>query len=143
MRFMIIRRADKDTEAGVLPSEALLAAMGQYNEDLMKAGVMLAGEGLHPTSRGVRVKFSNGKPTVIDGPFAEAKELVAGFTMIEVASKEEAIELVKRWPRLDGNGNVDLEIRQVYEASDFGAEFTPALREAEERLRAQAAKRKA
>ena len=117
--------------------------MGQYNEDLMKAGVMLAGEGLHPTSRGVRVKFSNGKPTVIDGPFAEAKELVAGFTMIEVASKQEAIELVKRWPRLDGNGNVDLEIRQVYEASDFGAELTPALREAEERLRVQAAKRKA
>jgi hypothetical protein len=143
MRFMIIRRADKDTEAGVLPSEALLAAMGQYNEELMKAGVMLAGEGLHPTSRGVRVKFSDGKPTVIEGPFAEAKELVAGFTMIEVASKEEAIELVKRWPRLDCNGNVDLEIRQVYEASDFGAEFTPALREAEERLRAQAAKRQA
>ncbi|SIO59334.1 Uncharacterized conserved protein [Singulisphaera sp. GP187] len=137
MRFMIIRKADKQTEAGVLPSEELLTAMVKYNEELVKAGVMLAGEGLQPSSKGARIKFSGGKPTVVDGPFAETKELIAGFTMIEVKSKEEALEWVKRWPALDGDGAVELELRQVFEASDFGAEFTPELREAEERMRDQ------
>lgn len=132
---MIIRKADKNTEAGVLPSEALLSAMGQYHEELVKAGVLLAGEGLQPSVKGARVKFSGGKPTVIDGPFAEAKELIAGFSMIEVKSKEEALEWVKRWPVLDGDGEVEIELRQVFEASDFGEAFTPELRAAEERMR--------
>ena len=140
MRFMIIRKADKETEAGVLPSTELLAAMTQYNEEMVKAGVMLQGEGLHASSKGARVKFSSGKPTVIDGPFAETKELIAGFTMIQVRSKEEAIEWVKRWPSIDGHGEVELEIRQVFEAEDFGPEFTPELRELEERQRARLAK---
>ncbi len=138
MRFMIIRKADADTEAGKLPSEQLIADMLSYNEELVKAGVMLAGEGLQPTSKGARIKFSGGKPTVIDGPFAEAKELIAGFTLIEVRSREEAIEWVKRWPRSDGDGEVELELRQVFEADDFGDDFTPALREQEERLREKA-----
>jgi hypothetical protein len=142
MRFMIIRKADKNTEAGVMPSEQLLAEMGKYNEELVTAGVMLAGEGLQPTSKGARVKFSGGKPTVIDGPFSEAKELIAGFSIIEVKSKEAALEWVKRWPALDADGEVELEIRQVFEAEDFGAEFTPELREAEERLRSQVEKLK-
>jgi hypothetical protein len=132
---MIIRKADKDTEAGVLPSKELLTAMVQYNEELVKAGVMRAGEGLHPSSKGARIQFSGGKPTVVDGPFAESKELIAGFSMIEVKSKEEALEWVKRWPALDGDGEVEIELRQVYEASDFGDAFTPELREAEERMR--------
>jgi hypothetical protein len=135
---MIIRKADADTEAGKLPSEQLIADMLSYNEELVKAGVMLAGEGLQPTSKGARIKFSGGKPTVIDGPFAEAKELIAGFTLIEVRSREEAIEWVKRWPRSDGDGEVELELRQVFEADDFGDDFTPALREQEERLREKA-----
>ena len=135
MRFMIIRKADKNTEAGVLPSQELLAAMMKYNEELLKAGVMLQGEGLQPSSKGVRVKLNAGKPTVVDGPFAETKELIAGFTMIQVRSKEEAIEWVKRWPIEDGN--VELEIRQVFEADDFGAEFTPDLRAQEALLRAK------
>ena len=138
MRFMIIRKADKNTEAGVMPKQELLAAMMKYNEDLVKAGVMLEGEGLHPTSRGSRVTFKDGRPSVVDGPFAETKELIAGFTMIQVRSKEEALEWVKRWPVEDGD--VTLEIRQVFEAEDFGAEFTPELRKQEERLRAQATK---
>jgi hypothetical protein len=138
MRFMIIRKADKSTEAGVKPSEALLAAMLKYNEELMKAGVLLQGEGLQPSSKGFRVSTSSGKPTVVDGPFTETKELIAGFTMIQVRSKEEAIEWVKRWPAEDGDAV--LEVRQVFEADDFGTEFTPELREREERLRAQAAK---
>ena len=138
MRFMIIRKADKSTEAGVMPSEALLAAMLKYNEELMKAGVLLQGEGLQPSSKGFRVSTSSGKPTVVDGPFTETKELIAGFTMIQVRSKEEAIEWVKRWPAEDGDAV--LEVRQVFEADDFGTEFTPELREREERLRAQAAK---
>lgn len=137
MRFMIIRKADQNTEAGVMPSEQLLTAMVKYNQELMDAGMLLAGEGLQPSAKGARVKFSGGKPTVIDGPFAEAKELIAGFTMIQAKSKEEAIEWVKRWPALDGDGEVELEIRQVFEADDFGAEFTPELREAEERQREQ------
>ncbi len=135
MRFMIIRKADKNTEASVLPSKELLEAMGQYNEELVKAGVMLAGEGLQPSAKGARVKFSGGKPTVIDGPFAETKELIAGFTMIQVKSREEALEWLKRWPALDGDGEVELELRQVFEASDFGSEFTPELQEQEARLR--------
>jgi len=141
MRFMIIRKADKDTEAGVMPSEQLISDMMKYNEGLVKAGVMLAGDGLQPSSKGARVKFSNGKPTVIDGPFTETKELIAGFTMIRVGSREEAIEIVKRWPPSDANGNVELELRQVFEAEDFGAEFTPELRSTEERLRAEIDKR--
>ncbi|CAJ0772732.1 dehydrogenase [Burkholderiaceae bacterium 26] len=139
MRFMILRLADKDTEASVMPSEELLTAMGKYMEDLAKAGVLLGGEGLHPSSRGARVEFKNGKPTVIDGPFAEAKELIAGYTMLQVKSEEEALEWVKRWPALDAGGNVRLEIRRVFEAEDFGAEFTPEAREREERLRAELA----
>lgn len=120
MRFMILRKADADTEAGTPPSEALIEAMGRYNEELVRAGVMLAGEGLQPSAKGARVTFAGGKPSVTDGPFAESKELIAGFTMIDVRSKEEAIEWVKRWPPLDGDGNVELEIRQVYELADFG-----------------------
>ena len=139
MRFMILRLADKDTEASVMPSEELLTAMGKYMEDLAKAGVLLGGEGLHPSSRGARVEFKGGKPTVIDGPFAEAKELIAGYTMLQVKSEEEALEWVKRWPALDAGGNVRLEIRRVFEAEDFGAEFTPEAREREESLRAELA----
>lgn len=139
MRFMIIRKADKDTEASVMPSEQLLADMLKYHEDLAAAGVLVAGDGLHPSAKGARIKFSGGRPTVIDGPFAEAKELIAGFTMIQVKSREEAIAWVRRWPALDGGGEVELELRQVFEAEDFGAEFTPELREAEEHMRAQLA----
>ena len=139
MRFMIIRKADRNTEAGILPSQELLAAMMKYNEELVKAGVMLQGEGLQPSSRGTRVKITDGKPVVVDGPFTETKELIAGFTMIQVRSKEEAVEWVKRWPVEDSDA--ELEIRQVFEAEDFGEEFTPELRQQEERLRAQAAKR--
>jgi hypothetical protein len=135
---MIIRRADKNTEAGVMPQQELLVAMMKYNEELVKAGVMLQGEGLHPTAKGSRVSFKAGKPSVTDGPFTETKELIAGFTMIQVRSKEEAIEWVKRWPVEDGD--VTLEIRQVFEADDFGDEFSPELRKQEERLRPQAAK---
>lgn len=135
MRFMILRKADAQTEAGEMPSEQLIADMTAYNAELVKAGVMLAGEGLHPSSRGARVKFSQGKPNVIDGPFAEARELVAGFTMIEVGSYEEALEWVRRWPVTDGNGEVELELRRVFEADDFGEAFTPELREEEERMR--------
>src|SRR5713101_4327929 len=125
MRFMVIVKANKDSEAGVLPDKKILTEMGKYNEELSKAGVMLAAEGLQPSSKGVRVKFSGGKPTVIDGPFAETKELVAGFWLWQVKSKEEAIEWLKRAPF---GGGTEVEIRQVFEAEDFGAEFTPELR---------------
>src|SRR4051812_19560042 len=135
MRFMIIRKADRETEAGVLPSEGLLAAMGAYMEEMGKAGVLLAADGLHASSKGARVQFSKGKPAVIDGPFAETKELIAGYCVIQVKSRDEAIEWVKRWPALDGNGEAVIEIRQIFEAEDFGPEFTPELREAEDRLR--------
>ncbi len=138
MRFMILIKANADSEAGVLPSEELLTAMGAYNEELVKAGVLLAGEGLQASSKGARVRFSGGKTTVIDGPFTEAKELVAGFWLIQVSSKEEAIEWVKRVPNPDDQES-EIEIRQVFEADDFGAEFTPELREQEDRLRAQIA----
>jgi hypothetical protein len=136
MRFMIIVKATKDSEAGVMPSEQLLTEMGKFNEELVKSGVMLAGEGLHPSSKGARVRFSGSKRTVIDGPFAETKELIAGFWLWQVKSREEAIEWVKRCPN-PMKGESEIEIRQVFEAEDFGAEFTPELREQEERLRAQ------
>src|SRR5215204_5439183 len=138
MRFMVMVKATADSEAGIMPSEELLAAMGQYNEELVKAGVMLAGEGLQPSSKGARVRFSGDKRTVIDGPFAETKELVAGFWLIQVKSLDEAIEWVKRCPN-PMNEESEIEIRQVFEAEDFGAEFTPELREQEERQRAQMA----
>ncbi|MEV8522045.1 YciI family protein [Dyella marensis] len=140
MRFMLMVRATQDSEAGVMPSEAILTAMGKYNEELVKAGVLLAGEGLHPSSRGARVRFSGSQRTVIDGPFAETKELIAGFWLIQVKSLEEAIEWVKRCPN-PFEGESDIEIRRVFEAEDFGAEFTPELREQEERLRAEVAAR--
>ncbi|MBP1776887.1 MAG: hypothetical protein H6Q86_2897 [candidate division NC10 bacterium] len=138
MRFMIIVKATKDSEAGVMPSEQLLTEMGKFNEELVKAGVMLAGEGLHPTSKGARVRFSGGKRTVINGPFGETKELIAGFWLWQVKSKAEAIEWVKRCPN-PHNEDTEIEVRQVFEAEDFGPEFTPELREQEERLRAQVA----
>ena len=136
MRFMVLVKATKSSEEGVLPSEELLAAMGKYNEELVKAGVMLAGEGLHPSSKGARVRFEGEKRTVIDGPFAETKELVAGFWLWKCASLQEAIEWAKRCPNPMPEES-ELEIRQVFEAEDFGAEFTPELREQEEKLRAQ------
>jgi hypothetical protein len=129
-------KADKNSEAGVMPDEKLLAEMGNFNEELVKAGIMLAGEGLHPSSKGARVKFSGTKRTVIDGPFAETKELIAGFWLWKVKSKEEAIEWVKRCPN-PMPGDSEIEIRQIFEAEDFGAEFTPELREQEDRLRAE------
>ena len=141
MRFMIIIKANKDSEAGVIPSEELLTEMGKFNEELVKAGVMLAGEGLHPSSKGARVRFSGDKRTVVDGPFAEAKELIAGFWLWQVKSKEEAIEWVKRCPNPTG-AESEVEIRQVFEADDFGPALTPELREAEERLRVQVAAKK-
>jgi hypothetical protein len=137
MRFMVIVKATKNSEAGVMPSEKLLADMGAFNEELVKAGVMLAGEGLQPSAKGARVRFSGGKRTVIDGPFTETKELVAGFWLWQVKSREEAIEWVKRCPDPMPGEDAEIEIRQVFEAADFGAEFTPELREQEERRRAQ------
>ena len=134
MRVIVMIRANKDTEAGVMPSEELLTAMGKYNEDLVKAGVMLAGEGLHPSSKGSRVKSSKGKITVTDGPFTETKELICGFWIWQVKSLEEAIEWAKRMPN-PHNEDGEVEIRPVFEAEDFGEEFTPELREQEERLR--------
>jgi hypothetical protein len=140
MRFMVIVKASKDSEAGKMPSQELLAAMGKYNEELVKAGIMLSGEGLHPSSKGARVRFSGNKRIVSDGPFTETKELIAGFWLWQVKSKEEAIEWVKRCPNPMPGTESEIEIRQVFEAEDFGAEFTPELREQEERLRAEAAK---
>lgn len=137
MRFMVIVKATKNSEAGVLPSEELLAAMGKYNQELAKAGVLLAGEGLHPSSKGTRVRFSGEKRTVIDGPFAETTELVAGFWLWQAKSKEEAIEWVKRCPNPMPGETGEIEIRQVFEPEDFGAALTPELREQEEHLRAQ------
>ncbi|MGH7580807.1 MAG: YciI family protein [Gemmatimonadales bacterium] len=138
MRFMVMVKATKDSEAGKMPGRELLTEMGKFNEELVKAGVMLAGEGLQPSSKGARVKFSGTKRTVVDGPFAETKELVAGFWLWEVKSLAEAIEWVKRCPN-PMEGESEIEIRQVFEADDFGAEFTPELRAQEERLRAQTA----
>ena len=142
MRFMIIRKADQQTEAGVLPTEEILAAMGTYMQQMNDAGILLGGEGLRPSAQGARVKFAKGKPKVIDGPFAEAKELIGGWCLIRVGSREEAIEWAKRWPALGTEENVELEIRQLYEADDFGEEFTPELRAQEDRMRADAEARK-
>jgi len=136
MRFMVIVKADANSEAGILPDKQILADMGKFNEELVKAGVMLAGEGLQASSKGARVKFEGGKTTVTDGPFAETKELVAGFWLWQCKSKAEAIEWLKRAPF---GGGTEVEIRQVFEAEDFGAEFTPEMREKEERLRAEIA----
>ena len=137
MRVIVMIRANKDTEAGVMPSEQLLTEMGKYNEELVNAGVMLGGEGLHPSAKGARVKFSNGKLSVIDGPFAETRELIAGFWIWKVNSLQEAIEWAKRIPNPDNEPEGEVEIRQIFEAEDFGEEFTPELREQEERLRQQ------
>src|SRR5215216_6222871 len=138
MKFMVIVKATKESEAGVMPSEELLTAMGKYNEELVNAGILLAGEGLHPSSKGARVRFSGDTRTVMDGPFAETKELIAGYWLWKVSSLQEAVEWVKRCPN-PFEGESEIEIRQVFEAEDFGAEFTPELREQEERLRARAA----
>ena len=140
MRFMVMVKATKDSETGALPDQKLLADMGKYNEELVKAGVMLAGEGLHPSSKGARVRFSGSKRTVIDGPFTETKELVAGFWLFQTKSLEEAIEWVKRCPNPMPTES-EIEIRQIFESEDFGAEFTPELRQQEERLRKQVASR--
>jgi hypothetical protein len=140
MKFMILLKANKTTEAGVLPDEKLLTEMGKYNEELVKAGVLLAAEGLQPSSKGARVKFSGTKRTVIDGPFIEAKDLIAGFWLFQVKSKQEAIDWVKRCPN-PTDGEAEIEIRQVYEAEDFGDQLTPGLKAQEERLRAQTVKR--
>jgi hypothetical protein len=139
---MVMVKATKESEAGVMPDQKRLEEMGKYNEELAKAGVLLAGEGLHPSSKGARVRFSGSKRTVIDGPFSETKELVAGFWLIQAKSKEEAIEWVKRCPNPFPNQQSEIEIRQVFEAEDFGAEFTPELRAQEDRLRAQIAGKK-
>jgi hypothetical protein len=137
MKFMVMVKASKDSEAGKMPSQELLAAMGKYNEELVKAGIMLAGEGLHPSSKGARVRFAGDKRIVTDGPFAETKELVAGFWIWQVKSKAEAIEWVKRCPNPMPGTEAEIEIRQLFAAEDFGAEFTPELREQEEKLRAK------
>jgi hypothetical protein len=141
MRCMVIVKASKDSEAGVMPSQKLLEDMGKFNEELVKAGVMLAGEGLHPSSKGKRVRFSGDKRTVIDGPFTESKELIAGFWLWQVRSMEEAVEWLKRCPS-PHEGEAEIEIRPVFEPQDFGAEFTPELRQQEERLRAEMAEKK-
>jgi len=142
MRFMVMVKATRESEAGEMPSEKLLAEMGRFNEELVKAGVMLAGEGLHASSKGARVKFDGARRTVIDGPFSETKELVAGFWLWQCKSMDEAIEWVKRCPNPFEHGESEIEIRRLLEADDFGAEFTPELREAEERQRAQLAQPK-
>jgi hypothetical protein len=139
MRFMVIVKANKDSEAGVMPDRKILEAMGKYNEALAKAGVMLAGEGLHPTSKGKRVRFSGTQRTVLDGPFAETKELIAGFWLFQAKSMDEAVDWVKRAPF---DGGTEIEIRQIFEAEDFGAELTPELRRQEETLRAKIAEKK-
>ena len=138
MKFMVIVKASPQSEAGEMPSEQLLTEMGKFNEELVKAGVLLAGEGLHPSAKGARVQFSGAKRTVVDGPFPETRSLIAGFWLIQVKSKQEAIEWMKRCPN-PMEGDSEIEIRQVFEAEDFGAEFTPELREQEEKLRAQVA----
>ncbi len=139
MRVMVIVKANKDSEAGIMPDRAILEAMGKYNEQLVKAGVMLAGEGLHPSSKGKRVRFSGNQRSVTDGPFIEAKELIAGFWLWQVKSMDEAVEWLKRAPF---DGGTEIELRQVFESADFGEEFTPELREREEKLRAEIANRK-
>jgi hypothetical protein len=140
MRILVAVKANKDSEAGVMPTKEILTAMGKFNEELVKAGVMLAAEGLHPSSKGKRVRFEGGKKTIIDGPFAETKELIAGFWLWQVRSMDEAIEWLKRSPF---DGGAEVEVRPVFEAEDFGAELTPELRAQEERLRKEVEKRKA
>jgi len=142
MRIMVIVKANKDSEAGILPSKEMLTAMGKFNEELVKAGMLLAADGLHPSSRGKRVRFSGGKKTVIDGPFAETKELVAGFWIWQVKSMEEAVEWVRRCPDPMPGEESEIEIRRIFEAEDFGKEFSPELRAQEERLRAESARNK-
>ena len=142
MRFMVLVKATKESEEGVMPDEKILTEMGKYNEELAKAGVMLAGEGLHPSSKGARVRFSGSKRTVIDGPFSETKELVAGFWILQCRSREEAIEWVKRCPNPMPGEESEIEIRQVFEAEDFGQELTPELRAQEDRIRQQAERNK-
>jgi hypothetical protein len=139
MRFLIIRKADAETEANVMPSEALIRAMTEYNEKLVKAGVMLSGDGLQPSSKGKRVRFTNGRPTIIDGPFSETKELVAGFSLFECASIDEAVAWIRQWPTEDGGGHVEIEIRQILTAEDFGEAFTPELQAREAALRKEIA----
>jgi len=141
MRFLIIRKADAETEGDDVPTPELFKKMGDYMEEMAAAGVLLSGEGLKPSREGARVKFHGGKPTIIDGPFAETKELVAGFSIIQVASRDEAIAWVKKWPQLDGHGEVEVEIRPIYEAEDFDEAFTPEERQREERMRAEVANR--
>ena len=138
MRFMVLVKANEDSEAGVMPSEKMLTEMGKFNEELVKAGVMLAGEGLQPSSKGARIKFSGDERTVVDGPFTETKELIAGYWVIQAKDWEEAIEWMKRCPNPADEQDGEIEIRQIFEAEDFGDELTPELREQEERLRAQA-----
>lgn len=138
-QFIVFRMADQESEAGGLPSAQMIAAMGAYNNELIEAGVVLAGEGLRPSAEGARVNFARGQRTVVDGPFTEAKELIAGFTLLQVASREEAIDWARRWPALDGGGEVALELREVFTAEDFAAQLPPELRQAEERQRAQIA----
>ena len=140
MEFMVIRKADAETEAGVMPSAELVADMMAYNEQMIRAGVMVAGDGLRPSRDGARISFKDGKPTIVDGPFAEAKELIAGYTMIQVRDKDEALEWVRRWPAIDGHGNVQLELRRLYETDDFGDAVTPEIRKQEELLRGLAEK---
>src|SRR5258708_14914272 len=141
MRFMILRKADENTEAGMLPTQELLAAMGRYVEAMSAAGVLLGGDGLQPTAKGVRVKFRRGKPAVMDGPFTETKEVLAGYLVIKVASRQEAIDWAKRWPTLDGDGEVELELRPLVEAEDFGPEFTSGMQEIKDHMPADADKR--
>lgn len=137
MRFMVIRKADEETEAGVLPTTELIEAMGKYMEEAVKAGIMVSGDGLHPSAKARRVKFDAGRPKIIDGPFAEAKELVGGYSIIEVPSMEDAVEWVKKWPREDGHGNVEIDIFPILTEDDFGEAFTAEQRERENRLRAE------
>ena len=141
MKFMIIRKADAETEANVLPTQELIDAMLAYNQEMVDSGVMLMGEGLGPSSQGARVKFHGGKPTVIDGPFAEARELIGGFSIIEVPSLADAVAWVCKWPQIDGHGEVEIEIMRVLTADDFGDAFTPELREKEDRMREDMEKR--
>ncbi len=137
---MVLRMADGETEAGVMPGEELLAAMGAYNEEMIRAGVFLTGEGLKPSRDGARVHYSRGRRTVVDGPFTETKELIAGFSLLQAPSKEEAIEWLKRWPAIDAHGELELQLRQVFAAEEFLDQYSPQLREEEERLRAQIAR---
>jgi len=137
MRFMVIRKADAETEAGVLPTTELIQAMGDYMAAAVKAGIMVSGDGLHPSSKAARVKFSNGQPKIIDGPFAEAKELVGGYSIIEVPSMQDAIDWVRKWPKEDGHGNVEIDIFPILTEDDFGEAFTQDQRDRENRMRAE------